>query len=163
MSARSGTFSRISISGVSRLAAISGNAAFLAPPIGITPASGTPPLMQILSITSFHWPPALGRRALGRRGWFYWNRGEPLKPAARAPGPFLAIAEPPADPAHAFVPCDASGSRATLWRALLRGQPARYSSSRRSGEALSSCDATRALRRCQGVHLLLNAELPRSC
>src|SRR6516164_883433 len=63
MSARSGTFSRISISGVSRLAAISGNAAFLAPPIGITPASGTPPLMQILSITSFHRPPAgAGRR-----------------------------------------------------------------------------------------------------
>src|SRR5215472_10529658 len=54
MSARSGTFTRISFSGVSRLAAISGNAAFLAPPIGITPWSGKPPLMRILSIASFH-------------------------------------------------------------------------------------------------------------
>ena len=92
-----------------------------------------------------------------------WNRGEPLKPAARAPGPFPAIAKPPADPARAFVPCAAPGSRATLWQAALHGQPARYFSSWRSAEARSSCDATRAPRSCQGVHLLLNAELPRSC
>jgi len=104
----------------------------------------------------------LDRRALGLRGCLYWNRGEPLKPAARAPGPFLARAEPLADPARAFVPCAAPGSLAKLWLALLRGQPARRSSSWRSGEALSSWDATSAPRRRQGVRLLLNAELPRS-
>ncbi len=38
MSARSGTFSRLRVSAVSRLAAISGKAAFLAPPIAITPS-----------------------------------------------------------------------------------------------------------------------------
>src|SRR6516225_5696903 len=78
MSARSGTFSRTSVSGVSRLVAISGNVAFLAPPIGMTPSSGTPPLMQILSMASFHTSPAdaaaaTGRRAAGRRGCFYWS------------------------------------------------------------------------------------------
>src|SRR5271169_546306 len=52
MSARTGTFFRVKVSDVSRDAAISGKAAFLAPPIGITPSSGTPPLMQILSIAS---------------------------------------------------------------------------------------------------------------
>ncbi len=39
-------------SSVRRLAAISGSAAFLAPPIGIVPASGTPPRIRILSIVS---------------------------------------------------------------------------------------------------------------
>src|SRR3954447_12038165 len=52
MSARTGAFVRVKISDVSRDAAINGKAAFLAPPIGITPSSGTPPLMQILSIAS---------------------------------------------------------------------------------------------------------------
>src|SRR5712692_5219693 len=50
MSARSGKFARISGSAVSRLAAISGSAAFLAPPILIVPDSGTPPWIRILSI-----------------------------------------------------------------------------------------------------------------
>src|SRR5215472_16929235 len=52
ISARAGTFSSVTVSAVSREAAISGNAAFFAPPIGITPARGAPPRMQILSIVS---------------------------------------------------------------------------------------------------------------
>ena len=60
--------------GVSRLAAISGNAAFLAPPIGITPSSGTPPLMRILSIASV-------------------ARGPPPTPAAAAA--YLSAVTPP--------------------------------------------------------------------
>src|SRR6266478_8000497 len=72
MSARSGTFLRVSVSGVSKLAAISGNAAFLAPPIGITPSSGTPPLIRILSIVSV--PHAAYLRGLFRHGgFFYWS------------------------------------------------------------------------------------------
>src|SRR6266478_4449295 len=72
MSARSGTFARVSVSGVSRLAAISGNAAFLAPPIGITPSSGTPPLIRILSIVSV--PHAAYLRGPFRHGGcFYWS------------------------------------------------------------------------------------------
>src|SRR6266851_7075302 len=50
MSARSGKLARISESAVNRLAAISGSAAFLAPPILIVPDSGTPPWIRILSI-----------------------------------------------------------------------------------------------------------------
>src|SRR5229473_2618011 len=50
MSARSGKLARISGSAVNRLAAISGSAAFLAPPILIVPDSGTPPWIRILSI-----------------------------------------------------------------------------------------------------------------
>src|SRR5258708_7668878 len=52
MSARSGRLARISVSSVNRLAAISGSAAFLAPPILIVPDSGTPPRIRILSIVS---------------------------------------------------------------------------------------------------------------
>src|SRR5262245_42739318 len=50
-SARRGTLSRISVSSVSRLAIISGNAAFLAPEIGIAPWSGRPPTIRMRSIT----------------------------------------------------------------------------------------------------------------
>src|SRR5260370_26077106 len=48
--ARSGRLARTSGSALSRLAAISGNAAFFAPPILIVPDSGTPPRIRILSI-----------------------------------------------------------------------------------------------------------------
>src|SRR5204863_1002860 len=50
-SARSGRLARTSGSADKRLAAISGSAAFFAPPIGIVPASGAPPRMRILCIT----------------------------------------------------------------------------------------------------------------
>src|SRR5262249_39264989 len=49
-SASRGTFSRMSVSSVSRLAIISGSVAFLAPEIGIEPLSLRPPLMRIRSI-----------------------------------------------------------------------------------------------------------------
>src|SRR5712691_9150675 len=49
-SARSGRLAKTSGSALSRLAAISGNAAFLAPPILIVPDNGTPPRIRILSI-----------------------------------------------------------------------------------------------------------------
>src|SRR5438874_10041951 len=49
-SARSGRLARISGSAVNRLAAISGNDAFLAPPMLIVPVSCTPPRIRILSI-----------------------------------------------------------------------------------------------------------------
>src|ERR1700693_6140145 len=52
MSARSGRLARTSGAQVSRLAAISGSAAFLAPPMLIVPDSGTPPRIRILSIFS---------------------------------------------------------------------------------------------------------------
>src|SRR5690606_32862305 len=50
MSARRGTFSRMSGSSLSRQAAISGRAAFLAPPIAMRPRRGVPPTMRIRSI-----------------------------------------------------------------------------------------------------------------
>ena len=91
MSARPGTFSRLRVSAVNRLAAISGKAAFLAPPIAITPSSGTPPVMRIRSIAS-------ALRATDRPGgpgaaaghqsavvppwrWFLPESGAPLKSA----------------------------------------------------------------------------------
>src|SRR3954465_5924067 len=49
-SARRGTFWSSSVSAVSRLAVISGRAAFLAPEIGIVPWSGPPPLILIRSM-----------------------------------------------------------------------------------------------------------------
>src|SRR6266481_5409131 len=104
MSARSGTFLRVSVSGVSKLAAISGNAAFLAPPIGITPSSGTPPLILILSIVSVP-------HAAYRRGRFPpWRlllleRGAPLKPAALASDPTAWGARLASAPVPAAVPC----------------------------------------------------------
>ena len=52
MSASRGTLCRVSVSSVSSAAAISGSAAFLAPPIGILPSSGLPPRMRILSINT---------------------------------------------------------------------------------------------------------------
>src|SRR5439155_14346040 len=51
-SARSGRLARTSGSPVKRLAAISGRAAFLAPPIGIVPLSGVPPRIRMRSMTS---------------------------------------------------------------------------------------------------------------
>src|SRR6516164_9014687 len=81
ISARIGTFVRVKVSDVSKEAAISGSAAFFAPPIGITPSSGTPPRIQILSIASFTLTPraqtltsrqleltAFGRACTGERG-----------------------------------------------------------------------------------------------
>ncbi len=50
MSARRGTLVSTSRSSVSSPAAISGRAAFLAPPIAISPCNGRPPRMRILSI-----------------------------------------------------------------------------------------------------------------
>ena len=50
MSARAGTLVSVTVPGVSRLAAISGRAAFLAPPISMVPWSGRPPSIRILSI-----------------------------------------------------------------------------------------------------------------
>ena len=47
MSARSGRLVSRSVSSVSRLAAISGSAAFLAPLITISPLSGRPPRILI--------------------------------------------------------------------------------------------------------------------
>src|ERR1044071_2032312 len=49
-SASRGTFSRISVSCVSRLAIISGSVAFLAPEIGMTPLSFCPPTIRMRSI-----------------------------------------------------------------------------------------------------------------
>src|SRR6266851_4008499 len=76
MSARSGRLARTSGSPVNRLAAISGSAAFLAPPMLIVPDSGTPPRIRILSIFSApggddrpHRVPAGARP--GRTGCFY--------------------------------------------------------------------------------------------
>ena len=43
-------FESVRVSSVKRLAAISGRAAFLAPKISISPSSGRPPLMRILSM-----------------------------------------------------------------------------------------------------------------
>src|SRR5665213_4109035 len=51
-SARRGTLSRVSVSSVSRLAIISGRAAFLAPEIGIVPFKRLPPTMRMRSMTS---------------------------------------------------------------------------------------------------------------
>src|SRR6202043_870154 len=86
-----GTFFRVKVSDVSRDAAMSGKAAFLAPPIGITPSSGTPPLMQILSIASVARasPPtpaagsslSIGGHAAVRL--LLLDSEAPLKPAAR--------------------------------------------------------------------------------
>src|SRR6266446_1084762 len=112
MSARLGTFARVSVSGVSRLAAISGNAAFLAPPIGIMPSSGTPPLIRILSIISVP-------HAAYRRGPFPpWRlllleRGARLKPAVLAPDPTAWAARLPAAAVPAVVPCAGADFRAT--------------------------------------------------
>ncbi len=50
MSTTRGTFSSTSAESVSRLAAISGRAAFLAPEMGSDPLSGRPPWMTILSM-----------------------------------------------------------------------------------------------------------------
>src|SRR5829696_725306 len=80
MSARSGRLLRISGSALSRLAVISGSAAFLAPPIWIVPDSGTPPRIRILSIVL---APASGDRpwraataaVLYRAGKFYGRGG----------------------------------------------------------------------------------------
>src|SRR5690242_20511572 len=52
ISARSGRLAKTSGSAVKRLAAISGRAAFLAPPIGIVPVSGVPPRIRMRSMTS---------------------------------------------------------------------------------------------------------------
>ena len=96
MSARPGTFSRLRVSAVNRLAAISGKAAFLAPLIAITPSSGTPPVMWIRSIAS-------ALRATDRPGgpgaaaghqsavvppwrWFLPESGAPLKSALASAG-----------------------------------------------------------------------------
>ena len=50
MSASRGTLTSSRVAPVSRLAIISGSAAFLAPEIGIVPLSGTPPVMWMRSI-----------------------------------------------------------------------------------------------------------------
>ncbi len=52
MSARCGKLARVSVSEVSRLAAISGSAAFLAPLTGMLPCNVLPPRMRILSMES---------------------------------------------------------------------------------------------------------------
>ena len=52
ISASFGTLDRVSLSSVSIPAAIKGNAAFLAPPIWISPARGRPPRILIRSILS---------------------------------------------------------------------------------------------------------------
>jgi hypothetical protein len=54
MSINAGTFDRRSGLSVSRHAAISGNAAFLAPLISIVPRSGRPPRIRMLSMSSRH-------------------------------------------------------------------------------------------------------------
>ncbi len=51
-SARFGTFFSVTVSGVSRLAIMSGKVAFLAPLIGMVPWRRFPPLMRILSMMS---------------------------------------------------------------------------------------------------------------
>src|SRR5882724_6557923 len=93
MSASAGTFFKVSVSAVSSDAAINGNAAFFAPPIGMTPSSGTPPLMQILSIASIsRAADRLGRRPAVNRwsrpcgGSLYWRarRRSSRRPAAIA-------------------------------------------------------------------------------
>src|SRR5712691_3047625 len=120
VSARTGTFLRINVSDVSRDAAISGNAAFFAPPIGMTPSSGTPPLMQILSMASV---PRVAHRPERLRGGqlavlpplalLVLESEAPLKPSEvrRCPAaPSMAGAR--AAPAHVPAPCVAANCRA---------------------------------------------------
>jgi len=52
MSTRCGKLDSVSVSSVSRLAAISGRAAFLAPPMAMRPFRGRPPRMMMRSIES---------------------------------------------------------------------------------------------------------------
>src|SRR5437762_3209175 len=99
---------------------MSGRAAFLAPPIGITPSSGTPPLMQILSIASVvRAPPtrpaggsslSIAGHATGRL--LLLDSEATLKPAARRRLPrflWMAARHAAAGPA----PCAAANFRAT--------------------------------------------------
>jgi len=55
---KNGTFSRINVSSVSRLAIISGSVAFLAPEIGIVPFRRCPPTIRIRSMLA---PPTYSR------------------------------------------------------------------------------------------------------
>ena len=64
---RVGDVLRISVSCVTILVVISGNASFFATTMGMSPSDGTPPLMRILSIISFHRPLAGASAASGRR------------------------------------------------------------------------------------------------
>src|SRR5438045_386526 len=104
MSARSGRLASTSGSAVNRLAAISGNAAFLAPPIGIAPASGAPPRIRILSITA---APGTGcfygreRQRSSRRLVRAWIRGgfggAPLLGASLLLAPVQIFAQSPGE------------------------------------------------------------------
>ncbi len=60
MSARTGTWRKVSGSSLRSAAVISGSAAFLAPPMGMVPESGLPPRMRILSIDLNHSAKARG-------------------------------------------------------------------------------------------------------
>src|SRR5258707_10988909 len=71
---------RVSVSSVNRLAAISGRAAFLAPPIVILPASGRLPRMRILSMKK---PLQCARRSIpGRRLLARRNHSQTATPFA---------------------------------------------------------------------------------
>src|SRR5579862_7239366 len=88
MSAKSGRLASTSGSAVSRLAAINGSAAFLAPPILIAPDSGTPPRIRMLSIMLLRVAGAGRNEAtapptLDRNGCFY-GRAEPRSSAGLA-------------------------------------------------------------------------------
>ncbi len=106
MSARSGRLARTNGSAVSRLAAISGSAAFLAPPILIVPDKGTPPRIRILSIVSA--PGGDDRRAL----YLLRERSAPLKQLARRRTPPCVAARQRSARAPAPAPCGGADSRA---------------------------------------------------
>src|SRR5579862_4247642 len=117
ISASAGRLVRTSGSAVSRLAAISGSAAFLAPPILIVPHNGTPPRIRILSIASA--PHGNGRSRLTPRRQpsivrlLLSESLPPLKPAARRLSRQTVAADPPMAFGREPVPCGGADSRAT--------------------------------------------------
>src|SRR6516165_9944362 len=131
ISARIGTFVRVKVSDVSKEAAISGSAAFFAPPIGITPSSGTPPRLQILSIASFTLPPrgrtltSVQLAILPPSAVLVLESETALKtPTCLRYRGTSPLAGHGAFPGHALAPCAAAGFRAAPWRAALLGRRA---------------------------------------
>src|SRR5689334_9951004 len=161
MSARTGTLLRVKVSAVSSEAAISGRAAFLAPPIGITPSSGTPPFMQILSIASIHAPPpspvapsySIGGQAAV--GLLLLDSEPPLKPAARHHLPSRFWGPPRRDRAEPEpAPCAAADCRATPQPNARRGRHGPPSFWGAAVKVRPCGDATRARRPCQAAAIL---------
>src|SRR5579863_907191 len=131
MSTRSGRLARTNGSAVNRLAAISGSAAFLAPPILIVPDRGTPPRIRILSIVSA--PGGDDRRAV----YLLRERPAPLKKLARR-RPLCPGAPRHAAGAPASAPCGGADCRAARGPDVHRARHARPAGQRSGGEAQPS-------------------------